>query len=177
MVICTAMGHCSWQKWQLAANDSNMLAPPRATSHRFKAQHRQYGVFALLLWYYRMCTHNTFKKFQRHPVQLQQRKPPFPLYSRLGSLSIFALVGSRRLGLGFRGFGLRLFHLTLLTLRVWTKSEAIDGNFEPARCSTVEVAALNLCRHDVDCQLKRPRTYFRLDLAEVPGDFFFHHPM
>ncbi len=115
---------------------------------------------------------NTFEEFKAHSVQLLQRKSPFPFYGRFASLSIFAFSGTRRIVLGRRGVGVRLFDLDLLALRVGTEGEAIDGNFEPAGSSTIEVAALNLCRHHVDCQLKQPRTYFRLDLAEVPGHFF-----
>lgn len=115
---------------------------------------------------------NTFKEFKSHFVKLLQTEAPFPFYRRFACFSIFAVSEARRVCLGLLGYGVQLFSLALLTLRIRTKGEAIDGYFEPAGSSAVEVAALNLCRHHADCQLKGPRTYFRFVLTEVPGFFF-----
>lgn len=116
---------------------------------------------------------NTFKEFKGHSVKLLQRKAPFPFYRRFACFSIFAVSEARRVGPGCLGARVQLFCRALLTLRIWTEGEAIDGYFEPAGSRAVEVAALNLCRHHADCQLKGPRTYFRFVLAEVPGISFF----
>ncbi|KAK0143993.1 Homeobox protein MIXL1 [Merluccius polli] len=125
---------------------------------------------------------NTFEEPQRHGVQLLQVKPPFRLHGGFVRLAVFPILGfggagarlllvrrrhRRRFGPG--GSGVWLRDAARFALGVRAEGEAVDGDLEPARVAIVEVAALNLRRHRAaECQPRRPRTYFRFNLAEVP---------